>query len=78
MMPTCESFVDAGELLGPVVEALLDHFAGTEINRPAIQSRCFLVRTGKFREDALAASEHKPDAVLDSIADLPAWLAEAA
>jgi ribonucleotide monophosphatase NagD (HAD superfamily) len=34
-----------------------------------------LVRTGKFTEDALAAADPKPDAVLDSIADLPAWLA---
>ena len=44
----------------------------------ALAMRAVLVRTGKFREDSLAASEHKPDAVLDSIADLPAWLAEAA
>jgi HAD superfamily hydrolase (TIGR01458 family) len=35
-----------------------------------------LVRTGKFRAEALAAAEHQPDAVLDSLADLPAWLAE--
>lgn len=33
-----------------------------------------LVRTGKFTEEALAAADPKPDAVLDSIADLPAWL----
>jgi HAD superfamily hydrolase (TIGR01458 family) len=44
----------------------------------AIGMRAVLVRTGKFREDTLAASEHRPDAVLDSIADLPAWLAGAA
>jgi HAD superfamily hydrolase (TIGR01458 family) len=44
----------------------------------AIGMRAVLVRTGKFREDTLAASEHDPDAVLDSIADLPAWLAGAA
>jgi HAD superfamily hydrolase (TIGR01458 family) len=31
-----------------------------------------LVRTGKFREDALAASGVTPTAVLDSIADVPA------
>jgi HAD superfamily hydrolase (TIGR01458 family) len=31
----------------------------------------FLVRTGKFREDALAASDVVPTAVLDSVADLP-------
>jgi HAD superfamily hydrolase (TIGR01458 family) len=44
----------------------------------ALGMRAVLVRTGKFREESLAAAEQKPDAVLDSIADLPAWLAEAA
>jgi HAD superfamily hydrolase (TIGR01458 family) len=33
-----------------------------------------LVRTGKFRRDTLAAANPAPDAVLDSIADLPAYL----
>jgi HAD superfamily hydrolase (TIGR01458 family) len=33
------------------------------------------VRTGTFREQDLAALERPPDAVLDSIADLPLWLA---
>jgi HAD superfamily hydrolase (TIGR01458 family) len=37
-----------------------------------------LVRTGKFREEALAHAEWKPDAVLDSVADLPAFLESAA
>jgi HAD superfamily hydrolase (TIGR01458 family) len=32
------------------------------------------VRTGTFREKDLAALERPPDAVLDSIADLPEWL----
>ncbi|MBA3413336.1 MAG: TIGR01458 family HAD-type hydrolase [Actinobacteria bacterium] len=36
--------------------------------------RTALVRTGKFRADALAVSTTPPDVVLDSIADLPAWL----
>ena len=44
----------------------------------ALGMRAVLVRTGKFREDTLASAEQKPDAVLDSIADLPAWLAAAA
>jgi HAD superfamily hydrolase (TIGR01458 family) len=39
--------------------------------------RGVLVRTGKFTEEALAAADPAPDAVLDSIADLPAWLEEA-
>lgn len=38
----------------------------------------FLVRTGKFRPDALAAAPFAPDRVLDSIADLPALLERAA
>lgn len=33
-----------------------------------------LVRTGKFRPDALERSSIVPDAVLNSIADLPGWL----
>jgi HAD superfamily hydrolase (TIGR01458 family) len=36
--------------------------------------RGVLVRTGKFREESLAAADPAPDAVLDSVADLPAWL----
>ncbi|HYM63966.1 MAG TPA: TIGR01458 family HAD-type hydrolase [Gaiellaceae bacterium] len=44
----------------------------------ALGMRAVLVRTGKFREETLAAAAQKPDAVLDSIAALPAWLAEAA
>ncbi len=37
--------------------------------------RGVLVRTGKFREDTLAAADPSPDAVIDSIADLPELLA---
>jgi HAD superfamily hydrolase (TIGR01458 family) len=37
--------------------------------------RGVLVRTGKFRDETLAAAELRPDAVLDSIADLPGFLA---
>jgi HAD superfamily hydrolase (TIGR01458 family) len=33
-----------------------------------------LVRTGKFREEALARAPHPPTALLDSIADLPRYL----
>jgi ribonucleotide monophosphatase NagD (HAD superfamily) len=33
-----------------------------------------LVRTGKFRPDALERSSIVPDAVLNSVADLPGWL----
>jgi HAD superfamily hydrolase (TIGR01458 family) len=37
-----------------------------------------LVRTGKFRQDDLERSSIVPDGVIDSVADLPDWLAEAA
>ena len=36
--------------------------------------RTVLVRTGKFREEALEAATVKPDGVIDSIAALPDWL----
>jgi len=36
--------------------------------------RTLLVRTGKFREEALEEATVKPDGVIDSIAALPDWL----
>ena len=36
--------------------------------------RTALLRTGKFREDALARARVAPDVVLGSLADLPEWL----
>jgi hypothetical protein len=33
------------------------------------------VRTGKFTPEALEQADPKPDAVLDSLRDLPDWLA---
>ena len=41
----------------------------------AVGLRGILVRTGKFTEEALAAADPKPDAVLDSVGELPGWLA---
>jgi HAD superfamily hydrolase (TIGR01458 family) len=38
--------------------------------------RAVLVRTGKFREETLAAAEVQPDGVVESIADLPTFLRE--
>ncbi len=37
-----------------------------------------LVRTGKFGEDSLATAACSPDAVLDSLAELPDWLSAGA
>jgi HAD superfamily hydrolase (TIGR01458 family) len=39
--------------------------------------RAVLVRTGKFRESDLARAATPPDAVLDSIAELPRWIESA-
>ena len=39
--------------------------------------RGVLVRTGKFRRDTLASAHPQPDAIIDSIADLPDYLAGA-
>ena len=38
--------------------------------------RGVLVRTGKFSEEGLAAADPAPDAVIDSVAALPAWIGE--
>jgi len=42
----------------------------------AAGTRSVLVRTGKFALATLERSERKPDLLIDSIADLPAALAE--
>jgi HAD superfamily hydrolase (TIGR01458 family) len=44
----------------------------------AIGMRGVLVRTGKFRPASLEDADPQPDAVIDSIAELPSWLEEAA
>ena len=38
--------------------------------------RTVLVRTGKFRPDAVERSGVMPDAILSSVDDLPAWIEE--
>ena len=38
--------------------------------------RAVLVRTGKFRPDAVDASRIRPDGIVSSIAHLPEWLEE--
>jgi phospholysine phosphohistidine inorganic pyrophosphate phosphatase len=37
----------------------------------AVGAKTVLVRTGKFTPQALAAAAVQPDAILDSVADLP-------
>ena len=46
------------------------------VGAKALRLRAVLVRTGKFREEALRHAQWPPDAVLDSIADLPPYLEE--
>src|SRR5439155_18060257 len=46
------------------------------VGAKALRLRAVLVRTGKFREEALRHAQWPPDAVLDSIADLPRHLEE--
>ena len=59
---------DSATMVGDDVEA--DVGAAKQIGVEAV-----LVRTGKFREEALAAADPGPDAVLDSIADVPDFVA---
>jgi HAD superfamily hydrolase (TIGR01458 family) len=44
----------------------------------SIGMRGVLVRTGKFRPASLEEADPQPDAVIESIAELPAWVEEAA
>jgi HAD superfamily hydrolase (TIGR01458 family) len=44
----------------------------------AIGMRGVLVRTGKFRPASLEDADPQPDAVIDSVVELPGWLEEAA
>jgi HAD superfamily hydrolase (TIGR01458 family) len=75
--PSADFFHQALELLGvPAGRAAMvgddldnDVLAAQELGLTGV-----LVRTGKFRETALEASERKPDHVIDSVADLPGLL----
>ncbi|KXX65164.1 TIGR01458 family HAD-type hydrolase [Marichromatium gracile] len=59
---------------GPATTWMIgDDLRGDVGGAQAAGLRGLLVRTGKFRADELAASDIRPEAVLDSIADLPRW-----
>ncbi len=45
-----------------------------DIGAQKLGMRTVLVRTGKFRPDALDATQSRPDIIINSIADLPDWL----
>lgn len=78
--PAREFFAEAAALLGLGRHELLmigDDVRADVAGAQAAGLRAALVRTGKFRAEDLAG-EVKPDAVLDSVRDLPALLAGAA
>jgi HAD superfamily hydrolase (TIGR01458 family) len=76
--PSPAYFAAALEALGATAEeaVMVGDDVETDIGgAKAIGMRGILVRTGKFDEATLAAADPQPDAVIDSIADLPAPLA---
>ena len=77
--PARPFFEAAAERLGARVDDLVmigDDIVGDVQGAQRAGMRGVLVRTGKFRPADLEG-EIRPDAVLDSIADLPAWWADA-
>jgi HAD superfamily hydrolase (TIGR01458 family) len=75
--PAPEFFARALAPLGvPPAEALMvgDDLEADVGGAQRAGMRGVLVRTGKFRAEELTRSEISPDAVLDSVADLPRWL----
>jgi HAD superfamily hydrolase (TIGR01458 family) len=79
--PTAAYFEAAlAELDAPARDALMvgDDVEADIGGAKAVGMRGVLVRTGKFRPATLREADPQPDAVLDSIADLPSWLEEEA
>ncbi len=75
--PSPEAFLEAARHLGvPPHEIVMvgDDVRSDVAAAQAVGMRGVLVRTGKFREALVAGSGVRPDAVLDSVADLPKWL----
>jgi HAD superfamily hydrolase (TIGR01458 family) len=75
--PSTPFFVTAAEYLGVPLDRVA--VVGDSVTNDVVggqRAGCMgvAVRSGTFREDHLAGLERRPDAVLDSIADLPAWL----
>jgi phospholysine phosphohistidine inorganic pyrophosphate phosphatase len=77
--PSIEFFRPALKLLGvlPSEAAVVgDDLEADVVGGKAAGMRGILVRTGKFREDDLSRSSTAPDAILDSLAELPRLLSE--
>jgi HAD superfamily hydrolase (TIGR01458 family) len=77
--PAPAFFKAALDLVGVTAsEALMvgDDVTSDVLGAQAVGLTGVLVRTGKFRADTLTAADGTPDHVIDSIADLPALLAD--
>lgn len=76
--PSAAYFEEALRMLGmPADRAAM---VGDDVNNDVLGAQAagltgVLVRTGKFMPEDLERADGEPDHVLDSIADLPAWLA---
>jgi ribonucleotide monophosphatase NagD (HAD superfamily) len=68
----CEALDADPELTWMVGDDLESDIAGAR----AMNMHTVLVRTGKFRPDAVEASRVRPDGIVSSIAQLPDWLEE--
>ena len=76
--PAPQMFVEALAHLGVAApEAVMvgDDLVSDVHAAQAVGIHGVLVRTGKFRPEVLDAAVERPDAVIDSVADLPRWLA---
>jgi len=75
--PAAAFFATAGQALGVPLDAVAvigDDLESDALGGQAAGGFGLLVRTGKFRADQLAQSPVQPDAVLASLAELPAWM----
>jgi HAD superfamily hydrolase (TIGR01458 family) len=76
--PAAAFFATAGQSLG--VPAYSIAVIGDDLEADALGGKSaggigLLVRTGKFRQEQLEQAPVQPDAVLDSLASLPRWMA---
>lgn len=76
--PAAEFFATAGKSLGVPADSIA--VIGDDLESDALGGKSaggfgLLVRTGKFRQDQLDHAPAQPDAVLDSLAALPGWMA---
>jgi phospholysine phosphohistidine inorganic pyrophosphate phosphatase len=76
--PAAEFFATAGKSLGLPVDSIA--VIGDDLESDALGGKSaggfgLLVRTGKFRQDQLDQAPAQPDAVLNSLAALPDWMA---